>query len=306
MIDRADCAPAASLAAVNHRYGKVIALDEVTLGIPAGRMVGLIGPDGVGKSTLMGLVAGAKRLQRGRIETLGGDMSDARFRSAVGRRIAFMPQGLGRNLYHDLSVRENLEFFGKLFGQGRAERTARIDRLTRATGLAPFLDRPAGKLSGGMKQKLGLCAALIHDPDFLLLDEPTTGVDPLSRRQFWDLIGAIRRDRPTMTVLVSTAYMEEAEGFEHLIAMNDGRVLAEASPRDLMTQTGTATVGAAYVALLGGDATDQQATPPVAARTIIPTDEPPAIRARGLTRRFDGFTAVDAVSFEIGRGEIFG
>jgi len=297
---------AASLAAVSHRYGKVTALGDVTLSIPAGRMVGLIGPDGVGKSTLMGLIAGAKRLQAGRIETLGGDMSSARVRSEMGRRIAFMPQGLGKNLYHDLSIRENLEFFGKLFGQGRAERAARIDRLTRATGLAPFLDRPAGKLSGGMKQKLGLCAALLHDPDFLLLDEPTTGVDPLSRRQFWDLISAIRRDRPEMSVLVSTAYMEEAEEFEHLIAMNDGRVLAEASPSDMMALSGAATVGSAYVALLGGDMAEQNDAPVALARTNTATDEPPAIQASGLTKRFGDFTAVDAVSFEIERGEIFG
>ncbi|PWE31242.1 multidrug ABC transporter ATP-binding protein [Maritimibacter sp. 55A14] len=298
--------PVASLETVSHRYGKVTALGEVTLSIPMGYMVGLIGPDGVGKSTLMGLIAGAKRLQTGRIETLSGDISRARIRTEMGRRIAFMPQGLGKNLYHDLSIRENLEFFGKLFGQGRTERATRIDRLTRATGLAPFLDRPAGKLSGGMKQKLGLCAALIHDPDFLLLDEPTTGVDPLSRRQFWDLIAAIRRDRPEMSILVSTAYMEEAEEFEHLIAMNDGRVLAEASPSDMMAQTGTATVGSAYVALLGGNVSEQNEAHVPQAKTNTATDEPPAIRASGLTKRFDSFTAVDAVSFEIRRGEIFG
>ncbi len=298
-------APVARITAVRHRYGKVIALEDVTLDIPAGRMVGLIGPDGVGKSTLMGLISGAKRLQAGQIDTLGGDMSSARHRTDIGRRIAFMPQGLGKNLYHDLSIRENLEFFGKLFGQGRAERAARIDHLTRATGLAPFLDRPAGKLSGGMKQKLGLCAALIHDPDFLLLDEPTTGVDPLSRRQFWDLIDTIRKDRPGMSVLVSTAYMEEAERFEHLIAMNEGRVLAEASPSDLRAQTATDTVGDAYVSLLGGARADQPATPP-APRVHATDDGPAAIKARNLTKRFGDFTAVDAVSFEIRRGEIFG
>ncbi len=298
--------PVARIGAVSHRYGKVTALDDLTLAIPAGRMVGLIGPDGVGKSTLMGLIAGAKRLQTGRIDTLGGDMSSARHRADMGRRIAFMPQGLGKNLYHDLSIQENLEFFGKLFGQGRAERATRIERLTRATGLAPFLDRPAGKLSGGMKQKLGLCAALIHDPDFLLLDEPTTGVDPLSRRQFWDLIDTIRRDRPRMSVLVSTAYMEEAERFEHLIAMNEGRVLAEASPADLMAETGTDNVGAAYVVLLGGGAADPHAVPAAPPPVQVATGGPPAIEARGLTKRFGDFTAVDRVSFKIARGEIFG
>jgi ribosome-dependent ATPase len=270
-------------------------------------MVGLIGPDGVGKSTLMGLIAGAKRLQRGHVATLDGDMSDARHRAATGGRIAYMPQGLGRNLYHDLSLRENLEFFGKLFGLGRAERAARIERLTRATGLHPFRDRLAGKLSGGMKQKLGLCSALIHDPDFLLLDEPTTGVDPLSRRQFWDLIDAIRSDRPGMSVLVSTAYMEEAARFDHLVAMNAGRVLAEASPAALMAQTGTESVGEAYVALLESAPVSTDSLPQHESQPVKPvaTGEP-AIRARALTRRFGNFTAVDSVSFEIPRGEIFG
>lgn len=301
----------ARLEHVSHRYGKVAALSDVTLVLPAGRMVGLIGPDGVGKSTLMGLFAGAKQLQQGCVQTLDGDMADARHRASVGGRIAYMPQGLGRNLYHDLSLRENLEFFGKLFGQGRAERAARIERLTRATGLHPFLDRPAGKLSGGMKQKLGLCSALIHDPDFLLLDEPTTGVDPLSRRQFWDLIDAIRADRPGMSVLVSTAYMEEAARFDHLVAMNAGQVLAEGSPAELISKTGTDSVGEAYVVLLQSGAANPDAVPKVPPPRGPDSPLPggggePAIRARALTRRFGDFTAVDAVSFNISRGEIFG
>jgi ribosome-dependent ATPase len=147
--------PVARLERVSHRYGKVAALGDITLALPAGRMVGLIGPDGVGKSTLMGLVAGAKRLQQGRVQTLGGDMADARHRAAVGGRIAYMPQGLGRNLYHDLSLRENLEFFGKLFKLGRAERAARIETLTRATGLASF-PRPArGQVVGRHETEAG-------------------------------------------------------------------------------------------------------------------------------------------------------
>ena len=304
-------APIARLERVSHHYGKVAALRDLTLALPAGRMVGLIGPDGVGKSTLMGLVAGAKRLQQGRVQTLDGDMADARHRATVGGRIAYMPQGLGRNLYHDLSVRENLEFFGKLFGLARSERAARIERLTRATGLHPFLDRLAGKLSGGMKQKLGLCSALIHDPDFLLLDEPTTGVDPLSRRQFWDLIDAIRADRPGMSVLVSTAYMEEAARFDHLVAMNAGRILAEGSPAQLISKTGSGSVGEAYVALLQSGAANPDAVPKVSPprgpdAPLSDVGGEPAIRARALTRRFGDFTAVDAVSFDIARGEIFG
>ena len=141
-----------------------------------------------------------------------------------------MPQGLGRNLYATLSVFDNVDYFGRLFGQRRAERERRIDELLSSTGLDPFRDRLAGRLSGGMKQKLGLCCALIHDPDLLILDEPTTGVDPLSRRQFWELIDRIRARRPGMSVIVATAYMEEAERFDWLVAMNAGRVLATGSP----------------------------------------------------------------------------
>src|SRR5262249_20085526 len=129
-------------------------------------------------------------------------------------------------------------------------RDRRIGELLQSTGLAPFADRPAGKLSGGMKQKLGLCCALIHDPDLLILDEPTTGVDPLSRRQFWELIDDIRGNRPRMSVLVATAYMEEAAHFDWLVAMDGGRVLATGAPEDLLKQTGASTLDAAFIALL--------------------------------------------------------
>ena len=204
----------ARVSGLGHRYGRRSALEAVSLAIPAGQMVGLIGPDGVGKSTLLGLIAGAKQIQQGSVEVLGGDMANARHRGKVCPRIAFMPQGLCKNLYPDLSVRENVDFFGRLFGQGRRERAARIVELLDSTGLASFGGRTAGKLSGGMRQKLSLCCSLIHDPDLLILDEPTTGVDPLSRRQFWELIERIRLRRPGMSVVVATAYMEEAERFD--------------------------------------------------------------------------------------------
>ena len=220
-----DRVPVARLAGVSHRYGAVTALEAVDVDLPAGCMVGLIGPDGVGKSSLLALVSGARQIQAGKVEVLGGDIGDRRFRASVQPRIAYMPQGLGKNLYPTLSVFENVDFFGRLFGQGSAERAAAHRRTAGSTGLAPFRDRPAGKLSGGMKQKLGLCCALIHDPDLLILDEPTTGVDPLSRRQFWELIDRIRARRPGMSVLVATAYMEEAERFDWLVAMDAGRVL---------------------------------------------------------------------------------
>lgn len=204
--------PVAVLDSLTQTYGKVTALDRVTITIPSNCMVGLIGPDGVGKSTLLGIIAGARQNQSGSVTVLNGDMSDARHRATVCPRIAYMPQGLGKNLYPDLSVRENMEFFGRLFGQSRDERQWRIAELLDSTGLAPFDDRAAKKLSGGMRQKLGLCCSLIHDPDLLILDEPTTGVDPLSRRQFWELIERIRSRRSGMSVIVATAYMRRPSG----------------------------------------------------------------------------------------------
>jgi ribosome-dependent ATPase len=143
-----------------------------------------------------------------------------------------------------------LQFFGRLFGHNAAERRRRIDELCRSTGLTPFLTRPVGKLSGGMKQKLGLCCALIHDPDFLILDEPTTGVDPLAREQFWDLIKHIRAERTGMSVIVATSIMDEAQNFDWLVAMNAGKVMATGSPAELLAHTHCETLDAAFIALL--------------------------------------------------------
>jgi ribosome-dependent ATPase len=285
----------ARLNAVSHRYKAVFALDDVTLDIPAGKVVGLIGPDGVGKSTLLGLIAGVRKAQAGEVTVLGHNMCDASARSTLGARIAYMPQGLGKNLYPTLSVRENLDFFGRLFGQKQAERRERIAMLTEATGLGPFLDRPAGKLSGGMKQKLGLCAALIHDPDLLILDEPTTGVDPLSRRQFWELIDRIRAKLTGMSVLVATAYMEEAERFEWLAAMNDGKVIATGTPEEIRAQTGKATLEEAFIEMLPKEEGEEVG---VTLRPLPKKDGAmPAIEAFELVKRFGDFTAVDHVSF---------
>ncbi|MGA0543470.1 ribosome-associated ATPase/putative transporter RbbA [Neotabrizicola sp. VNH66] len=296
--------PVAGVAGLTLRYGRVTALDDVTLEIPSGQMVGLIGPDGVGKSSLLSLLAGARKIQGGAVTILGGDMRDVAHRSRVCPRIAYMPQGLGKNLYPTLSVEENLDFFGALFGHDRPERERRITDLLAATGMTPFRDRPAAKLSGGMKQKLGLCCALIHDPDLLILDEPTTGVDPLSRRQFWDLIDRIRLTRPGMSVITATAYMEEAAHFDWLVAMNAGRVLATGTTADLLARTGAETLDAAFIALLPeADRGEDSAV-------VIPPraggDDEIAIEAEGLTQRFGDFVAVDNVSFRIPKGEIFG
>jgi ribosome-dependent ATPase len=296
--------PVARLEGITQRYRRAVALEAVSFDLPAGCVVGLIGPDGVGKSTLLSIIAGARRIQSGRAVVFGGDMADAAHRAAICPRIAYMPQGLGRNLYPDLSVRENIEFFGRLFGQSRAEREWRLYRLLDSTGLRDFADRPAKKLSGGMRQKLGLCCALIHDPDLVILDEPTTGVDPLSRRQFWTLIDRMRADARGMSVLVATAYMEEAEQFDWLIAMNDGKVLATGSPQEIKANTGTSTIEGAFVALLPEGQRAGSTTLEIPARRI--GDGKPVIVARNLTCRFGNFTAVDKVSFTIERGEIFG
>ena len=296
-------APVARLAGVSLRYGKTAALDAVDLAVPAGCMVGLIGPDGVGKSSLLALVAGARIVQEGSVEVLGGDMRSGRHRRRVCPAIAYMPQGLGKNLYPTLSIEDNLQFFGRLFGHDAAERRRRIDELTKATGLYPFLSRPAGKLSGGMKQKLGLCCALIHDPDLLILDEPTTGVDPLARTQFWALIDRIRHGREGMSVIVATAYMEEAERFDWLVAMDAGKILATGAPGELRGRTGTDTLEAAFIHLLPEEKKRGHSAvkvPPFA------DGKDSAIEARGLTMRFGDFTAVDHVDFRIRHGEIFG
>ena len=294
----------ARIAGVTHRYGATVALDDVSAVLPAGRTIGIIGPDGVGKSTLLALVAGVRRMQAGTVEVLGGDMRSARHRAAICARIAYMPQGLGRNLYPTLSVVENIDFFARLFGQRHAERAWRIGELLAATGLDPFPDRPAGKLSGGMKQKLALCCALVHDPDLLILDEPTTGVDPLSRRQFWELIARIRVRRPGMTVVTATAYMEEAERFDHLIAMDAGRILASGTPAELEARTGLASLEEVFIALLPEERRRRHRAIRVTPRR--PDGAVTAIEVRNLTKRFGDFVAVDDVSVRVERAEIFG
>jgi len=296
--------PVVSVKQVSHHYGKVKALDSIDLDIPPGLMVGIVGPDGVGKSTLLALMAGSKKLQQGSMTVLGGDIGDVRHRRTVCPQIAYMPQGLGKNLYLELSVYDNVDFMAQLFGLSPAERKAKVTQLLEATGLAPFPDRPAGKLSGGMKQKVGLCGALVHDPDLLVLDEPTTGVDPLSRRQFWTLIDEIRKDRPSMSVVIATAYMDEAQQWDWIVAMDAGKVLATGTPKELMEKTGTKDLEGCFIALLPEEKRaghKELVVPPrpEGKQEIV-------IDAKDLTRRFGSFTAVDHVTLQIEKGEIFG
>lgn len=303
-------APVARVRQLSQHYGNTLALDQLDLDIPAGQMVGLLGPDGVGKSSLLAILAGARQIQQAangktEVTVLGANLAKAGERNRVCPQIAYMPQGLGKNLYLSLSVEENLQFFARLFGHDASERRRRIDELTAATGLSAFLARPAGQLSGGMKQKLGLCCALIHDPQLLILDEPTTGVDPLARSQFWQLIQRIRAQKPGLSVIVATAYMDEAGRFDHLLIMHGGRVLASGSPAQLHQQTGTTDLEAAFIALLPAELRQQHhqvLVPPL----LTDANTAVAIAAEQLSMQFGDFTAVDRVSFQIRQGEIFG
>ena len=232
----------------------------------------------------------------------GRRYADAEHRNRFARNRLYAA-GAGKNLYFTLTVEENLQFFARLFGQDAEERRRRIDRLTKSTGLYRFLNRPAGKLSGGMKQKLGLCCSLIHDPDLLVLDEPTTGVDPLARRQFWDLIDNIKEEQPGLSVIVATAYMDEAQRFDWLIAMDAGRILDTGTPEELLEKTSSPNLDEAFIQLLPEEKRSghhELVVPP------LETDGEISIEAEGLTKRFGDFTAVDHVSFKIQRGEIFG
>ncbi|WP_439294457.1 ribosome-associated ATPase/putative transporter RbbA [Lonepinella sp. BR2882] len=292
-----------------HQYGKAksptLAVNGVNLEIPRGRTVGLIGPDGVGKSTMLSVIAGAKILQKGEVLVFGKNIADKKSREELTHKIAFMPQGLGKNLYLTLSIYDNVEFHAKMFGLTAKERKARIARLLKATGLSPFADRPAGKLSGGMKQKLSLCCALVHDPDLLILDEPTTGVDPLSRRQFWQLVNNLRQENPGMTVIVATAYIDEAENFEYVLAMDDGKIIADCPTKQLIADTHSDNLEQAYIRTLPEEkrgAVDGLSIPPL---QTFP-NEAPAIEAHNLTKKFGDFTSVNDVSFTIPKGEIFG
>ena len=295
----------ARLDGVSHRYRATVALDDVTIEVPARKMVGVIGPDGVGKSTMLALVAGVRTVQSGKVIVFDGDVTQRSHLKSLRARVAYMPQGLGRNLYPTLSVFENIDFFGRLFGQSASERRGRITELLTATALDPFEARPAGKLSGGMKQKLSLCCALINDPDLLILDEPTTGVDPLSRGQFWDLINTIRARRPQMSVMVATAYMDEAQRFDWLMAMDDGKIIAHGTLQEMLDKAGEPTLEEAFIALLPEQKRALHQKVVVRPRVADP-DEVPAIEAEGLTRKFGDFVAVDHVNFRIAPGEIFG
>ena len=211
------------------RYRRQMAVDGVSLSIDRGEIYGLIGPDGAGKSSLMKAIAGVLSFEGGTMDVLGERIDSEAAAERVKGRIGFMPQGLGLNLYPELSVEENIDFFAELRDVPHAELTQRKQKLLGMTRLDKFRSRPMKLLSGGMKQKLGLVCTLVHEPELIILDEPTTGVDPVSRRDFWRILTQLLRERG-VTALVSTAYLDEAARFHRLSLMLGGRVLAEGEP----------------------------------------------------------------------------
>lgn len=348
------------------RYRRHAAVRGVDLDVRRGEIYGLIGPDGAGKSSLMKAVAGVLAFESGRIEVFGTRVDSERSAERIKHRLGFMPQGLGLNLYADLSVEENVDFFARLRLVPDAELAERKRRLLAMTRLDKFRDRPMKNLSGGMKQKLGLVCTLIHAPELIVLDEPTTGVDPVSRRDFWAILAELLRERG-ITALISTAYMDEASRFQRAALMYQGRVLAEGEPDTIAgLAEGTMVIvecepqaealrrlraSFPQIEAVGkrlrvwvdqpsaplASASIRRALDGLAVRSLrsgdpeledvfvaklrheghapgrlprlgvaVAQDGDVAIEARGLTKAFGDFRAVDRIGFTVPRGEIFG
>jgi ABC-2 type transport system ATP-binding protein len=359
------------VAGFSKRYGRRTAVHDVTFSLGPGEIFGLVGPDGAGKSTVMKAVAGVLSFDGGTIDVLGVRIDSERAAERVKGRMGFMPQGLGLNLYPNLSIEENVDFFARLRGVTWEDLASRKRALLGMTRLERFRDRPMKHLSGGMKQKLGLVCTLIHEPDVVILDEPTTGVDPVSRRDFWHVLAELLHER-NVSALVSTAYLDEASRFHRVSLLYEGREIAGGDPRDLprlspgtlvvaevpegrqlaalerlrtrfeqvdvlgttvrvMVDGQDAEAAAArvrgaldgvepaavhvaeadledvLVALLRKDGVAVQEAPVAAGSSAAATRrDGEAIEAVDLTRDFDGFRAVDRVTFRVGRGDIFG
>lgn len=214
------------------RYRKILAVDGIDLGVRRGEIYGLIGPDGAGKSSLMKVIAGVLIPDAGKIEVLGVHLDSEAASEHIKGRLGLMPQGLGQNLYADLSVEENINFFARIRLVEETALAKRKAKLLAMTRLEKFRDRPMKQLSGGMKQKLGLVCTLIHEPQLILLDEPTTGVDPVSRRDFWAILAELLQEM-NITALVSTAYMDEASRFHKVALMFGGKMIANGEPDDI-------------------------------------------------------------------------
>ncbi len=281
------------------RFGDLIAVDSLNLSVAQGELVGLVGSDGAGKTTTLRMLTGVMDPTEGEARVLGCLTTKL---ASVQGEIGYMSQRFG--LYPDLTVTENIRFYADLFGVPTAERQARSKQLLDFSGMAPFTNRPAGRLSGGMKQKLGLCCALIHKPKLLLLDEPTNGVDPVSRRDFWRILQDLRADG--VTIVVATAYLDEAERCDRVGLLHNGRLMACDTPDKLKEQVRDIvpdpTLEDVFMVMMGAE---QQIT---FQKRSYHELEParPAVSLDNLTKRFGEFTAVDRVSLIVPRGQIFG
>ncbi|MCW5657232.1 MAG: ABC transporter ATP-binding protein [Burkholderiaceae bacterium] len=306
-------APVVRVDALLKRYRRREAVRGVSLQVARGELYGVIGPDGAGKSSLFKAVAGVLAFEGGRVQVFGRPVGSEREAEQVQPRIGFMPQGLGQHLYPELSVDENVDFFADLRGVRAETRVARKSRLLAMTRLDAFRTRPMKALSGGMKQKLGLVCTLIHEPELIVLDEPTTGVDPLSRRDFWRLLGELVRERG-MTALVSTAYLDEASRFDRVALMHDGRLILEGDPDTLAKARPSGSAPSATpeledVVVESLRALEHEPAPALRLPDDAPAAPPApghAIEAVGLGRDFGDFRAVSDVSFRAAAGEIFG
>lgn len=280
-----------AIRALSRRFGAHVALDEVTLSVERGELFAIVGGDGAGKTTLLQSLCAILDPSAGSVTVAGLD--SVRDAPRINATVGYVAQAY--SLYGDLSVAENLEFFAAIRVVPPAEFATRREQLLRFSGLAPFLDRRASALSGGMQKKLAVCCSLVHEPEILVLDEPTLGVDPISRRELWAMLRAFHARGKT--IVVSTSYMDEAATCDRVALLSAGHVLVCDRPAAF-----GADLEATVKRLLSGEVAAEPA-PPAFARSADGGD---AIRVDGLTRRFDGFTAVDAVSFTVARGEIFG
>ena len=276
---------------VSKRYGRVEALKEVCLQVEDGQLFGLIGPDGAGKTTLFRILTTLLRADEGDATVAGYDVKRdyRKIRDCVG----YMPGHF--SLYPDLSIEENINFFASIFGVKREEGYKLIAPIYEQ--IEPFKKRLASKLSGGMKQKLALCCALIHRPKVLFLDEPTTGVDAVSRKEFWDLLAGLKQQG--ITILVSTPYMDEASRCEKVALISQGKIMDIDTPQSLTAKYGCTTIEEVFIKLMGGD-------PNLKLDMCTQIDDSKIISVEHLTKRFGDFTAVDDISFSVDKGEIFG
>ena len=288
---------------ITRRFGDLTAVDNLTLSIPEGELFGLVGSDGAGKTTTLRMLAGILDPDGGRLQVLEREFPAGA--EGIKGDIGYMSQRFG--LYPDLTVSENIAFYADIFGVTGGERRERSKRLLDFSGLAPFTDRPAGRLSGGMKQKLGLCCALIHKPRLLLLDEPTNGVDPVSRRDFWRILRELHTEG--VTIVVATAYLDEAGRCDRVGLIHGGRLIACDTPA-VLTGNGVIFLEELVISRIGGR--DQVKEQVEIKEGIQPRQnsnlnlEEPAVILDHLSKHFDAFVAVNNVSLSVPRGQIFG